>query len=304
MKKQVLVMAALATMMATAVNAQTRIGEFPNYLSDYLPAELTSGGVALLYNSDEDDLFTFVDNNLTVTELQRPERSTYFRYFNLDNPTHYYISGGSALYFTQTLFNNDAEFEYLRYTATNEHTVSNEWETYTAAYITKLEAVTMSGTVLFTLNAPENTIFGDVISYNGEEFDVATSIYAYKWGGAFYLAVREYDTISSNEDWIETYVLYRINQQSQSISRVDGTLPISVFPSVADRDQTITVELGEGNNATEVQVVNAMGQVVKSVSVQPGQREVLLRASDLSSGMHIVGARGRKGQGACKIIVK
>ena len=77
-----------------------------------------------------------------------------------------------------------------------------------------------------------------------------------------------------------------------------------VFPSVADRSQTITVELGEGNNATEVQVVNSVGQVMKTVAVQPGQREVKLRASDLNSGMHIVGTRSRVGQGACKIIVK
>lgn len=288
-------MAALATVTVAAVNAQTRIGATDDLVQDYLPAELTSNGVALLsdYNYN-DDVIIFYDNNLTATEMQCPERGMWFRYFNLDNPVDVYVNSQAVL-FSQALFNNDAEFEYIRYTATNERTESNEWETYTIADITKLEAVTMSGTVLFTIEAPENTNFGYV-----RENEAGRVINVLRWGGAFYLVVHEYNTV--NEEG--KYAFYRINQQTQSIARVEGSLPISVFPSVANRSQTITVELAEDNNATEVQVVNNVGQVVKSIAVQPGQREVQLRAADLGSGMHIIGARSRKGQGACKIIVK
>lgn len=301
MKKQVLMMAALATVTVAAVNAQTRIGATDDLDQDYLPAELTSNGVALLsdYNYYNDDVIIFYDNNLTATEMQCPERIMWFRYFNLDNPVDAYVNS-QGLLFSQVLFNNDAEFEYIRYTATNERTESNEWETYTIADITKLEAVTMSGTVLFTIEAPENTNFGDVTIWSDEENEVVGEIKVLRWGGAFYLVVHEYNTV--NEEG--KYAFYRINQQTQSIARVEGSLPISVFPSVANRSQTITVELAEDNNATEVQVVNNVGQVVKSIAVQPGQREVQLRAADLGSGMHIIGARSRKGQGACKIIVK
>jgi len=292
-------MAALATVTVAAVNAQTRIGATDDIDQNYLPAELTSNGVALLsdYNYN-DDVIIFYDNNLTATEMQRPERGMRFRYFNLDNPVDAYVNSQDLL-FSQALFNNDAEFEYIRYTATNERTESDEWGTYTIADITKLEAVTMSGTVLFTIEAPENTNFGYVRIWSDEENE-AEGINVLRWGGAFYLVVHEYNTV--NEEG--KYAFYRINQQTQSIARVEGSLPISVFPSVANRSQTITVELAEDNNATEVQVVNNVGQVVKSIAVQPGQREVQLRAADLGSGMHIIGARSRKGQGACKIIVK
>ena len=108
----------------------------------------------------------------------------------------------------------------------------------------------------------------------------------------------------TNEEEEYTTILYRIDRQTQGVSRIDGALPFKVRPTVADRNQTFTVELGDGNNATEVQVVNALGQVVKTIPVQAGQREVTFRASDLKGGMHIVGTRSQKGQGACKIIVK
>ncbi|MBR1851228.1 MAG: hypothetical protein IJ789_07630 [Bacteroidales bacterium] len=298
MKKKVLLMATLATLTATAVNAQTRIGEtnkniFRDQKRCYIPAELTSNGVALLYYYD-DSTATFCDQNLTATEIQRPERCVTLFYMNLDNPEETYIS------YSQTFFNNDATFEYIRYTVTNERLVTSEWETYTDYDITKLEAVNMNGTVLFSLDAPENTTFGYAISWGGGIAEVSLGVLALRWGGASYLVVNEQDSITEDEK----LVFYRINQQTQSIARVDGSLPISVFPSVADRNQTLTVELGEGNNATEVQVVNAVGHVVKSVAVQPGQHEVQLRASDLGSGMHIVGARNHKSQGACKIIIK
>ena len=121
-----------------------------------------------------------------------------------------------------------------------------------------------------------------------------------KWDGAYFLVTSE-----CTEDYHHYYFTwYRIDRPTQSITRVEGEMPMNVFPSVADRSQTITVELGENTSATEVQVVNALGQVVKTVAVQPGQREVQLRASDLGHGTHIVGARSHNAQGACKIIVK
>lgn len=284
MKKQVFLMASLAIMMATIVNAQTRIGEI-NYKfenTSFLPTTLTIDGIARLITYDDDNnTITYYDNNLTPTELQIPENCASFLYY--DYGTDLYPTN---VMYSQTLFNNNAEYEYLRYTATD-------------GSITKLEAVTESGTVLFSIEAPNNTKFG--IKDNNS---VTTRIYALTWGDTNYLMVGVMAFNSIITANINKYILYRINQQTQSITHVESGLPINVFPSVADRSQTITVELGEGNNATEVQVVNAMGQVVKSIAVQPGQREVQLRAADLGSGMHFVGARSCNSQGTCKIVIK
>jgi hypothetical protein len=70
------------------------------------------------------------------------------------------------------------------------------------------------------------------------------------------------------------------------------------------REQQITVELGEGNNARVITVVNELGQVVKRVPVEEGQREVTIPARELNSGLNVVNTRTKQGQGSCKIIVQ
>ena len=79
---------------------------------------------------------------------------------------------------------------------------------------------------------------------------------------------------------------------------------MTAFPTMPSRDQQITVELGEGNNAREITVVNELGQVVKHVPVQDGQREVVIPARDLSTGLNVLSARTKQGKGSCKIIVR
>ena len=122
--------------------------------------------------------------------------------------------------------------------------------------------------------------------------------YLAKWNGVYFIVTEE-DT--GNEEY--TFTWYRINHSTQSITQVEGPA-LNVWPTIASKNQTITVELGENCNASEIQVVNAMGQTVKRIPVQAGQTEVQLRTSDLDSGMHIIGTHGRNNNSSCKIIVK
>ena len=276
MKKQLL-LATIATILATTTMAQTEIGvgPNPNTVSDddqhsaYIPAEFTSDNDTKLA-AKEGDIINIYDNGLTlIHQINSPARGWDKLYFvdinNMNSP--------SAI-LTQTLFNNDNNYEYLVNNYDN-----NEW--------IGSSIVSEDGTTIFSWQP----------SAQGNE---SHSTFIVKWSNSYYLVTFERD--NSNHQRIYTW--YRIDRQTQSISRVEGEMPMNVFPSVADRSQTITVELGEGNNATEVQVVNALGQVVKTVPVQSDQREVQLRASDLNGGMHIVGTRTHEGQGACKIIIK
>ena len=73
---------------------------------------------------------------------------------------------------------------------------------------------------------------------------------------------------------------------------------------MADRSQQITVELGEGNNAKEITVVNSSGQVVKRVPMEEGQREITISARELGTGLNVVNTRTEQGSGSCKIIVR
>lgn len=262
--------------LGMVANAQTRVGEIGVRADCYIPKEFTVTGHPYLvtYQYDDNDNLSSIkvyDDNITLihTSTSVPSGIEYLTFVDYD--AGFYVIEGYVL-FTQTMFNTDAEYEYVK--ITDNHV---------------LEICSENGAVL-------NTISGE----NG--FGVR---YAYlcKLGGKCYLVLQEGDDQWEYGGEHLKFVYYLIGSTTQSVTRVAET-PINVFPTVADRSQTITVELGEGNNATEVQVVNAVGQVMKTIAVQPGQREVKLRASDLNSGMHIVGTRSQKGQGACKIIVK
>ena len=256
----------MAVMTVTAVNAQTRI----NYVAfrGIVPPQYTLEHQALAINYIGETITLYNSNLQPVHTIVAPLLIT--GGMPLQNYDEGRIDYDYDITVTQTLFNNDANYEYFVRSSDN------------SSIMVKTDA----GTTLYTLNLDPGYVMDGWA--------------AYLFGEKIYVTIAEY----SEDDDYYGYITYRFNIQSQSISRVDGYIPISVSPSVADRDQTITVELGEGNNATEVQVVNAVGQVVKSIAVQPGQREVQLHASDLGSGMHVVGTRSRKGQGACKIIVK
>ena len=294
-------MIAATVLLSLAANAQTRVwtiegdDDYERIMGNYfIPGDLTSSGITLMVDDDG----KFYDNNLTVLrEIAWGRGQISLNLMDLDGGTNYF---DYEIPYTQTLFNNDAEFEYLRGVLNENDADTDSWGIlwYT---IKTIEVVSAGGNVLFTIQAPEGKNFGHYPDYEDELYLMEHGLF--KWGGEYYLGLGcTSDGDDPNRD--RSVIFYHIDRPTQSITRVDATLPMNVFPTVANRDQTITVVLGEGTVATEVQVVDAIGRVVKSVAVQPGEHEVQLRASDLRSGMHIVGARNGKGQAASKIIIR
>lgn len=169
---------------------------------------------------------------------------------------------------TQSIFNSDDDFEYVQY--------DNNWQSF---YIKS-----SNGSTLWTFNAQEG---------------YSCNCKLLKLGDKYYLVVTERD----GNFHVQSYHLYFISQ-IDGLTEVETELPISVFPNLINRGQQITVELGEGNNAKEITVVNSLGQVVKRVSVEEGQREVSIPTKDFGSGLNVVNTRTEQGQGSCKIIVR
>lgn len=340
MKKNVLILAAMASLGMT-LNAQTLVTSMERSLGGYIHKDFTSDHNAMLifgFGDEDDNTFLIYNSSLQLAKTltldlgtytnygteeryhnrvlqytwgdttERQQNICYSNYLDFDNN-----SDMPSSVFTQTLFNNDSKFEYVvpRYNGayTYEYTkrenvwidgywddVQNEWidgyydsvdvtHRYTRTKVEALDVKNEDGTVVNSISLP-----ADALSFDDD-------LAVIKLGGVYYLIVEAWQANSHK------MYFYRLDHQSSSIQQV-AEIPINVFPSVADRSQTITVELGEGTNASEVQVINTLGQVVKTVPVQAGQRKVQLRASDLNSGMHIVGTRSHEGKGACKIIVK
>ena len=189
---------------------------------------------------------------------------------------------------TQTLFNRDEDYEYIMpgsiagFFDTNEFVYSREINFY--VHITSYEVRNSQGEVLYTLACDEGW------------YSESRRVDLIKIGGNFYLSFEETDG--------ENYqtVFFRLDREQASITRVEEALPMLVRPTMTMRGEQITVELGENASATEIEVLNAMGQSVKRVPVQVGQREV--KFSVENSGLHLINARRGNRQGTIKIIVR
>lgn len=330
MKKTLFFAAALAA--ALAANAQTFVTTIED---DYtvIPSIFTSDGQGrlLFYNFDwadeyESDLLGSqieirnnqlqVENNVTLTfptytYVRIEERQTGEETWDtVDNGTrerhnrmlwcyYYNLSDGfydveSEFSLTQSLFNSDADYEYLlpEWNGTYSYEYdSYNWEGYSEHY-----RVTKSKCQSIAIKKTNGTTVGTISAPQGYSFYFEEGVSIIKLGSSLYIVL----SVTNISDGTWSSAWYRIDQQSQSVTLVDMT-PMSVRPSVVNRGQDITVELGDGMQASELEVVNALGQTVKRVPVQPGQREVRIGTADLGHGINLISSRK---QGAVKIIVK
>lgn len=266
------------------LNAQSFFTDIVGCYSFYTPGAFSISGSPLLMTSywdGEQDYYSFYDKNFELVcsfpvEMgfngYYVEDFSRLRYTDLDN-----MVSGVDILFTQSLFNDDEYFEYMTY---------GEDEDYP---YTSISIKSSNGSVIQTIRADEGFVLSD-----------ASECCMIRIDNKLYLLFNEYqESVAASAKTL----VYQINQ-SEGLAKVDVELPISVFPSIANHNQQITVELGEGNNATEVTVINGLGQVVKRMPVQKGQRQVIIPAQDLNSGLNVVNTRTQQGHGSCKIIVR
>lgn len=285
MKKIVLLVALMTTFAMSGAFAQTyRIAEeFGNggFNCGILPKRFSSNGETMLAGRDWDNKTLKLYNSQfqCVKTFQFPDSYERIEYYDLDEfvATTDYID----MPVTQTLFNNDEEYEFL------------QWGYNESGWPTSLSIVSGNHTIS-TISASSGQVFEgyvDLIKFNNE-------YYLFLAEGALHGNEWVYDITGS--------VFYHINRSSVTavLEPVDVDFPMNVFPSVVRRSQPITVQLGEGNNASEVSVIDATGRTVQRVAIQPGQREVVIPAATLPRGLNVVNARNAQSQASYKIIVR
>ena len=286
MKKFTLV---LVTMLCfvSAVRAQTYVTSLASWTSGAttsedltgIPSYFTNNGhthfvKVTVDNGSSISNCSFYDNDFTTNFLEYEcsidINDVLIRYWDISN-LYSNFSGDSGIFpliFTQNLFNFDDHYEYIEVGET-------EWRIKST-----------SGSTVQTINAEE----GYLTQNDGGIMKIDDN---------YYLILVEK---SFSQD-IHKILFYRIDH-IQGLTKVNVELPISVFPTMTTREHQITVELGEGNNAKEVTVVNSLGQVVKRVPIEEGQREITIPTSNFSRGLNVVNTRTEQGQGSCKIIVQ
>lgn len=298
MKKFTMILAVMLC-LGISMKAQTYVGDIPEEIEGIIPGCFTSNGhpnvVYWMYDEDENQHFSVYKSDfithltdITVDDLY------YADYIDLDT-----YSEGLELVFTQTLFNDDEFYEYIDYeteSVTYCDTVYSWYDPDLDTTYYYVEEYTYSIRKAINVKSTNGTT---IWSYNPGEGGTCRLECILKFDNNYYLLVQSYNE-NIGDEALHLYLV----KQGQGITKVDTPLPMSVFPTILTREQKITVELGEGNNAREITVVNSLGQEVKRIPVEKGQRTITIPARDLSRGLNVLNTRTSKGQGSCKIIVR
>ena len=289
-------MIALAMLTATAgvqaqvINNIVTLGNDDDY---FIPAEYSADGkshiVSIEFSGDfsdnDDDSNSFnkvsvYDDDLNVIKSFNvpfyPGIDMEVLCFNYNTGLSY---GDLYIAVTQTLFNNDGNYEYIS-------PVYSSSETY-----------------------EENRIGFNIVSENGDVLQTTT----YEDG----MYVTDLEIVAINEKRLLRAVVntksdgtyhyyYSINPNASSIKQIGEPVKANVHPSLVGRNETLTIELsGNESNNRVVTVHDAGGRTVYRTTVPAGQNTLQINSSELSQGLNVVYVTGKNGSGiGGKIIVK
>ena len=237
-------------------------------------------------------------------ETQTKQSGAFEKLYFVDYDDNSFPEDG--FYLTQTLFNNDEKFEFIRYDYDDTPLVYDQSDYDKDGEVDHRKVSKGGNCVGFSIVQEDGTIVQSIKNERMNKFDVSQvyreeSDCVIKINGKLYLIVDEYELKDNIRQEFEVY--YRIDTKANSIKRVTAVPGmIKVHPSVAGRNEQVTVELD--GNASEIQVVNAAGQTVKRIPVSEGQRQVNFNTRGLGSGVNVVRATGRDAQTSRKFIVK
>lgn len=217
---------------------------------------------------------------------------------------------GDGLCLTQTLFNEDAQYEYLYfpisdYKASNyvnpdgphcsdcyekSTTYTEETTRYYYSVFTGFEVKSETGATLQSISFPAGFemegLSAEIIKLSNEYYIICTG--------------------RMNEN--PAMLVYQINRASQSVQQIGEPVRMSAYPNPVNRNNTVTILLS-GENAdkgqTELEVTNMQGQVVDRRLVPAGEQKAAIPASNFAPGMNIIRVQ-QNGQtvGTAKIIAK
>ena len=216
--------------------------------------------------------------------------------------------GGDGLCLSQTLFNTDDKYEYLSF----PHELSEEYESssYTpdyyqsGTYTEKKSFYQYSLYKSFNIMSEDGTILQTVTFPNGFE------MFEYVPAQIIQISDERYILCQGEMNDNATLLIYKLNRSSvgASVEQVCAPIKASAFPSIANRNQMITIQLS-GDNAdnsrTNLQVIDMQGKVLNQQTIPAGQTRTTIPANRLSNGMNLIKiTQGSKNIGTEKVIVK
>ena len=201
-----------------------------------------------------------------------------------------FISEGSPATISQGLFNDDNNYEFLLpEMALLEHTSYSSYEGVLTTYYEHepigFKVVSEDGTVLQRLMVNEE-----------KDNDMRCYAYIISLGNKNYLMVNSYKRTISESGYDYTYTdevtrFYEIKKSGtgasiQKVREMRGGM--NIRPTVADRDEQITITLDDDNNsvARELIITGVNGQLVERRAIPAGENTIQMNAAMMRSGMY------------------
>ena len=208
-------------------------------------------------------------------------------------------SVGTAFYITQTLFNQDNEYEYIRpvYTTSNKTVLSevttdletpktNEGEAfYKELLFGGIEIVDSNRDVINSITFDEDyNIIGDLSSIYNNVIKAGADITILKMGEYRYIT---FDTAKEEDGKISIYKhFYKIDNIANRIEQVNTPVLISIVPAVPNRNEPFQIHVE--NNANGKIIINTIqGIKQQEEPISAGKNIVNINATN-KCGTYIV----------------
>ncbi len=208
-------------------------------------------------------------------------------------------SNTDDIYITQTLFNDDEDYEYIMPIVKVHKADTREEDRDGNGEVDLITERYRGYNVGFSIKSSNGKTLQTINMENDRYYYM---IYLFIFNDNKYLGVEACDINGKDDDEL---VVYPIKQNATGINPLGAPVKMKVSPRMADRSESFTVELdGESSAEREVVVVNSAGQTVWKRKVPAGQRTVTIGATRLGKGVNVVRVNGGKGAESCKVIVK
>ena len=238
---------------------------------------------------DHDDIccvrFNYVPDEFE--EISRYNSSVYSAYYKAEM---YYVDFAVDMtangVISQNLFNDDDKYEFLLpELAVWERSSYSEWSgTQTTEYD--------YAPIGYKIVSEDGTVLHRLIINEGKDKDMRCYAYVTSLGDKNYLMVYSYKRVDGSSDYYYTNEVtrfYEIKKDGSGIQKVrEMRGGMNIRPTVANRDEQITITLNDENSnvARELVVTGVNGQLVGRRDIPVGENSVQIPASMLRSGMY------------------
>ena len=269
--------------------------------------------VYLLYNPTEGIIYRYnVRYKVEYTDWKEGEKETVSETYT-SNPMklHYWNMAlgqseeGPSFYVSQTLFNEDEDYEYIvpKYTIVDESDVSSGDPDYAHEIVLSRRVTLSSGYPAqtgFRVMSSDGSVIKDIDFEEGFLLDeYSNDQYLIVMGNKTYIAIDgEY---KDGESYQRGIVFYLVDGKETAIKQVK-TAPIKM--KVTKRANTIDVHLLNTDQPSNIVVTNMNGMTLAKQNARAGQSEVMINTTAPSGVYNVSRIQNGKVVDSSKVVLK